>query len=169
MNMKDYPFLSIGPQQSAISSRRDAVIAGDCAMTLAFHVLQKYVTQNTHHYNSFHLLDVIYPYHRNIYGLSRFFNKKYIVVNYLREASRISSPGGQIKILSWYILMSRYKISGRRFEISGRQKQSSPGGSDEKCWAEMSLQLRIGAQITRKYARNLFIDVYTINFNSIQH
>ena len=55
--------------------------------------------------------------------------------------------------------MSRYKISGRRLEISGRQKQSSPGGSDEKCWAEMSLQLRIGAQITRKYARNLIIDV----------
>ena len=35
--------------------------------------------------------------------------------------------------------MSRYKISGRRLEISGRQKQSSPGGSDGKCWAEMSL------------------------------
>ena len=34
-------FLSIGPQQSAISSRWGAVIAGDCAMTLAFHVLQK--------------------------------------------------------------------------------------------------------------------------------
>ena len=72
--------------------------------------------------------------------------------------------------------MSRYKISGhrleisgRRLEISGRQKQSSPGGSDEKCWAEMSLQLRIGAQITRKYARNLFIDVYTIDFYSIIH
>ena len=55
--------------------------------------------------------------------------------------------------------MSRYKISGHRLEISGRQKQSSPGGSDGKCWAEMSLQLRIGAQITRKYACNLFIDV----------
>ena len=55
--------------------------------------------------------------------------------------------------------MSWYKISGRRLEISG-----SPGGSDGKCWAEMSLQLRIGAQITRKYARSLFIDVYTINF-----
>ena len=67
--------------------------------------------------------------------------------------------------------MSRYKILGRRleiwgrrFEFSGRQKQSSPGGSDGKCWAEISLQLRIGAQITRKHARNLFIDVYTINF-----
>ena len=60
--------------------------------------------------------------------------------------------------------MSWYKISGRRLEISGRQKQSSPGGSDGKCWAEMSLQLRIGAQITQKYARSLFIDVYTINF-----
>ena len=58
----------------------------------------------------------------------------------------------------------RLEISSRRLEISGRQKQSSPGGSDGKCWAEMSLQLRIGAQITRKYARNLFIDVYTINF-----
>ena len=65
--------------------------------------------------------------------------------------------------------MSRYKIAGRRLEISGRQKQSSPAGSDGKCWAEMSLQLRIGAQITRKYARNLFIDVYTINFYSMQH
>ena len=50
--------------------------------------------------------------------------------------------------------MSRYKISGhrleisgRRLEISGRQQQSSPGGSDGICWAEMSLQLRIGAQI----------------------
>ena len=63
--------------------------------------------------------------------------------------------------------MSRYKISGRRLEISGRQKQSSPGGG--KCWAEMSLQLRIGAQITRTYARNLFIDVYAINFYSMQH
>ena len=67
--------------------------------------------------------------------------------------------------------MSRYKISGHRLEISGRQlevsgrqKLSSPGGSDGKCWAEMSLQLRIGAQITRKYACKLFIDVYTINF-----
>ena len=69
--------------------------------------------------------------------------------------------------------MSRYKISGhrlelsgRRLEISGRQNQSSPGGSDGKSsgWAEMSPQLRIGAQITGKYARNLFIDVYTINF-----
>ena len=28
--------------------------------------------------------------------------------------------------------MSRNKISGRRLEISGRQKQSSPGGSDGK-------------------------------------
>ena len=65
--------------------------------------------------------------------------------------------------------MSRYKISGRRHEISGRQKQSSPGGSDGKCWAEMSLQLRIGAQITRKYAHNLFIDVHTINCYSMQH
>ena len=55
--------------------------------------------------------------------------------------------------------MSRYKISGRRLEISARQKQSSPGGSDGKCWAEMSPQLWIGAQITRKYARTLFIDV----------
>ena len=72
--------------------------------------------------------------------------------------------------------MSRYKISGHRLEISGRRlkisgppKQSSPGGSDRKCWAWMSLQLRIGAQITRKYDRNLFIDVYTIDFNSIPH
>ena len=39
--MKDYFFLSIGPQQSAISSRWGAVIAGDCTMALAFHVLQK--------------------------------------------------------------------------------------------------------------------------------
>ena len=38
--MKDF-FLSIGPQQSAISSRWGAVITGDCAMTLTFHVLQK--------------------------------------------------------------------------------------------------------------------------------
>ena len=67
--------------------------------------------------------------------------------------------------------MNRYKISGRRLEISGRrlefsgrQKQSSSGGSDGKCWVEMSLQLWIGAQITQKFARNLFIDVYTINF-----
>ena len=65
--------------------------------------------------------------------------------------------------------MSRYNILGRRLEISGRQKQSLPGGSDWKCWVEMSLQLRIGAQITRKYARNLFIDVYAINFYSMQH
>ena len=66
--------------------------------------------------------------------------------------------------------MSRYKISGRRLEISGRQKQSSPGGSDGKCWAEMSLQqLRIEAQITWKYAPNLFIVVYTINLYSMQH
>ena len=65
--------------------------------------------------------------------------------------------------------MSRYKISGRGLEISGRQKQSLPGGSDRKCWAEMSLQLRIGAQITQKFARNLFIDVYTIDFYSMQH
>ena len=41
MTMKDYFFLSIGPQQSAISSRWGGVIAGDCAMTEAFHVLQK--------------------------------------------------------------------------------------------------------------------------------
>ena len=62
--------------------------------------------------------------------------------------------------------MSRYKISGRWLEISGRQNQSSPGGSDGKSngWAEMSPQLRIGAQIIGKYARNLLIDVYTINF-----
>ena len=65
--------------------------------------------------------------------------------------------------------MSRYKISGRRLKISCRQKQSSPGGSDGKYWAEMSLQLRIGAQIKRKYARNLFINVFTINFYSMQH
>ena len=58
----------------------------------------------------------------------------------------------------------RLEISGHQLEISGRQKLSSPGGSDGKCWVEMSLQLRIGAQITRKYARKLFIDVYTINF-----
>ena len=32
--------------------------------------------------------------------------------------------------------MSQYKILGRRLEILGRQKQSSPGGSDRKCWAE---------------------------------
>ena len=67
--------------------------------------------------------------------------------------------------MSWYKISGHWlEISGRRLEISGRQKQSSPGGSDGKCWAEMSLQLRIGAQITWKYARNLFIDVYTINF-----
>ena len=63
----------------------------------------------------------------------------------------------------------RLEISGRRLEISGRQKQSSPGGNDGKCWAKMSLQLRIGAQISRKYVRNLFIDIYTINFYSIPH
>ena len=40
MAMKDYFFLNIGPQQSAISSHWGAVIAGDCTMTLAFHVLQ---------------------------------------------------------------------------------------------------------------------------------
>ena len=33
MTMKDYFFLSIGLQQSAISSRWGAVIASDCAMT----------------------------------------------------------------------------------------------------------------------------------------
>ena len=62
--------------------------------------------------------------------------------------------------------MSRYKISGHRLEISGRQNQSSPGGSDGKSsgWAEMTPQLRIGAQFTGKDARNLLIDVYTINF-----
>ena len=32
-----------------------------------------------------------------------------------------------------------------------------------------SLQLRIGVQITRKYAHNLLIDVYTLNFYNIQH
>ena len=72
--------------------------------------------------------------------------------------------------MSWYKISGRWleisgcrlEISGRLLEISGRQKQSSPCGSDGKCWAEMSLQLRIGAQITRKYARSLFIDVYTI-------
>ena len=32
-----------------------------------------------------------------------------------------------------------------------------------------SLQLRIGAQIKRKYVHNLLIDVYTINLYSIQH
>ena len=35
-------------------------------------------------------LDVIYPYHCNILGLSRFFNKN--ILSYLREASRTSSP-----------------------------------------------------------------------------
>ena len=34
-------FLNIGPRESAISSHWGAVIAGDCAMTIAFHVLQK--------------------------------------------------------------------------------------------------------------------------------
>ena len=34
-------------------------------------------------------LDVIYPYHCNILGLSRFFNKN--ILSYLREASRTSS------------------------------------------------------------------------------
>ena len=67
-------------------------------------------------------------------------------------------PGGQVKILSWYILMSRYKISGhrleisgrwleisgRRLEISGRQKQSSPGGSDGRCWAVFDPATRHG-------------------------
>ena len=53
--------------------------------------------------------------------------------------------------MSWYkILGRRLEISGRRLKISGRQKQSLPGRSDGKCWAEMSLQLQIGAQITRK-------------------
>ena len=78
--------------------------------------------------------------------------------------SRYKISGHRLEILG-----RRLEISGRRLEISGRQKQSSPGGSDGKCWAKMSLQLRIGAQITWKYARNLFIDVYTINFYSIPH
>ena len=34
--------------------------------------------------------------------------------------------------------MGRYKILGRWLKILGRQKQSSPGGSDGKCWADMS-------------------------------
>ena len=29
--------------------------------------------------------------------------------------------------------MSQYKILGRRLEISGRQKEILPGGSDGKC------------------------------------
>ena len=33
--------------------------------------------------------------------------------------------------------MGRYKTSVRRLEISGRQKQSSPGGSGGKCWNDM--------------------------------
>ena len=32
-----------------------------------------------------------------------------------------------------------------------------------------SLRLRIGAQITRKYAHNLLINVYTLNFYGKQH
>ena len=34
--------------------------------------------------------------------------------------------------------MDHYKIAGRRLEISGCPKQSSPGGSDGKCWSDMS-------------------------------
>ena len=48
-----------------------------------------------------------------------------------------SSSRGQDKILSWYI-MDRYKILGRWLEILVSQEQSLPGGSDRKCWADMS-------------------------------
>ena len=34
--------------------------------------------------------------------------------------------------------MDRYKILGRRLEILVSQEQSLPGGSDGKCWADMS-------------------------------
>ena len=57
---------------------------------------------------------------------------------YIRQSSEWQTPGrGQDKILSWYILLDRYKISGRRLEILVRQEQSSPGGSDGKRWADM--------------------------------
>ena len=51
------------------------------------------------------------------------------------------------------ILGCRLEISGCRLKISGRQKQSSPGRSDGKCWAEMLHE-------------NMFA---TINFYSIPH
>ena len=84
--------------------------------------------------------------------------------------------------------MSQYKISGHRLEISGRRLEISGrrleisgrrleirAAKTKFAWREwrkmlglnVAVQLRIGAQITRKYARNLFIDVYTINFYSI--
>ena len=46
--------------------------------------------------------------------------------------------GKTVKILIWPILMGQYKILGRWLKILGRPKQSSPGGSDGKCWADMS-------------------------------
>ena len=33
--------------------------------------------------------------------------------------------------------MGRYNISGHRLEISSRQKQGSPGGSDGNCWDDI--------------------------------
>ena len=47
------------------------------------------------------------------------------------------SGRGQDKILSWYILLDWYKISGRRLEILVCQEHSSPGGSEGKRWADM--------------------------------
>ena len=57
----------------------------------------------------------------------------------------------QDKILSWYMLMSRPKISGRRLKISGRQKQSSPGGSDGKCGPKC----RSSSESERKFHENM--------------
>ena len=56
----------------------------------------------------------------------------------LQNFRHISPGWGLDKILSRYILLDRYKISGRRLEILVRSEHSSPGGSDGKRWADMS-------------------------------
>ena len=60
---------------------------------------------------------------------------------------------------------TKFRATGSKFRAAGSNFRA---GKREFAWREWRKMLgRIGAQITRKYARNLYIDVYTINLYSI--
>ena len=60
---------------------------------------------------------------------------------------------------------SKFRAVGSKFRAAGSNFRA---GKTEFAWRKWRKMLgRIGTQITRKYAHNLFIDVYTINLYSI--
>ena len=73
----------------------------------------------------------------------------------------------------WFTLL-RWSAGGGPAEMSGRWLIPAAGyygvPTGKNGVAKMaSLRLRIGAQITRKYAHNLLINVYTLIFYGKQH